>query len=174
MLTMKTAPTPGGEIIDSREVIEAIEELEGERCIEPGLLLGDGSLTWRCSLCGVSTTAQGPFGWDGEPDDDWLADQLDAHECDPDAGDGEGDGEYADLRALASEGESLADWPYGETLILESYFVTYAEQLAEEIGAIPSDAAWPCTRIDWEAAAADLRVDYTSLTFGGETYLARS
>ena len=36
----------------------------------------------------------------------------------------------------------------------------YAQDLAESIGAIDSDASWPLSYIDWERAARDLMMDY--------------
>lgn len=34
----------------------------------------------------------------------------------------------------------------------------YAENLAEELGAIPDDLSWPLTHIDWEGAARELEI----------------
>lgn len=82
--------------------------------------------------------------------------------------------ELARLEALAEDGEGCADWRHGETLIRESYFEEYAQQLAEDIGAIPNDAQWPCTCIDWEQAARELRMDYSEIDFDGTAYLVRS
>lgn len=56
------------------------------------------------------------------------------------------------------------------TLIHESYFQTYAEQLAEDIGAISRDTKWPLNHIDWEAAAEELKSDYSTVDWNGETY----
>lgn len=82
--------------------------------------------------------------------------------------------ELAALVALHDEGsDSISDWSYGEQLIRDSYFEEYAQQLAEEIGAIDDNAVWPQTCIDWEQAARELRYDYTSLDFDGITYWAR-
>lgn len=67
----------------------------------------------------------------------------------------------------------LPDWTYGETLIRESYFEEYAEQLAEDIGAISRDASWPLTHIDWTEAAEVLKIDYTSADLDGVTYWGR-
>ena len=53
------------------------------------------------------------------------------------------------------------------TLIRDSYFVTYAQGFAEDIGAIPSEWTWPTTCIDWERAARELQMDYTSVQFNG-------
>jgi len=78
------------------------------------------------------------------------------------------------LEALASEAEGYAaDWQHGETLIRDSYFKEYAMELAEDIGAIDSNATWPNTCIDWDQAARELRMDYTGVEFGNVTYWVR-
>lgn len=77
------------------------------------------------------------------------------------------------LEKLASEGESLSDWEHGEALIRDSYFKSYAQELADDIGAVPDNAQWPCTCIDWDQAARELQMDYTSVEFDGVTYWAR-
>lgn len=59
------------------------------------------------------------------------------------------------------------------TMIPDDEFEGYAEELAEETGAIDS-TQWPACHIDWEKAADSLRIDYTSLTFKGTDYLVRS
>lgn len=81
--------------------------------------------------------------------------------------------ELEDLEELASQGEGAADWFHGETLIRDDYFEEYARDLAEDIGAIDRDAAWPLSYIDWEAAAEALRMDYFSVEFRGVTYWIR-
>lgn len=82
--------------------------------------------------------------------------------------------ELAALRRLAEEGEGLADWRYGETLIRDSYFTEWAQEYAEDNGAIPEANIWPGSYIDWEAAADALKMDYTSVDFDGVTYWGRS
>ncbi len=102
--------------------------------------------------------------------------ELEALQADPE-GDGLDDDEAHELealRALAEEASGYAeDWTYGETLIRDSYFVTYAQELAEDIGAIDRDAKWPNTCIDWDQAARELQVDYTSVSFDGVDYWVR-
>lgn len=61
----------------------------------------------------------------------------------------------------------------GVQLIRDDYFEDYAEQLAEDIGAIDRSASWPLTYIDWERAAAALQQDYTSIDIDGTTYWGR-
>lgn len=80
----------------------------------------------------------------------------------------------------ALDGEAIADTleRVGDhqdvTLIRDDYFTTYAEQLAEDIGAIDRNAQWPMSYIDWEAAANALRQDYSECELDGVTYLIRS
>jgi hypothetical protein len=82
--------------------------------------------------------------------------------------------ELTALRMFADEmTDYLPDWTYGETLIRDDYFETYARELAKDIGAIPSDAPWPTCHIDWEAAAEALLIDYTSADLDGVTYWGR-
>lgn len=78
--------------------------------------------------------------------------------------------------ALEDYGDS-----YEPTLIAENYFEEYAEQLAEDICPWPSGSrehdalsSWPYRHIDWEAAARELKYDYTSVTFDGGEYYIRS
>jgi hypothetical protein len=78
------------------------------------------------------------------------------------------------LRKVADQGEGYGDWEYGEGLIRESYFETYAQELAEDIGAIGKDMQWPLSHIDWEAAAEELKMDYTEIDFDGITYYMRA
>ena len=60
------------------------------------------------------------------------------------------------------------------TMIPASDFAAYAQELAEEIGAIDPDAKWPVYCIDWERAARELKMDYTSVQVNGTTYYFRS
>ena len=81
--------------------------------------------------------------------------------------------ELAALRALAAEVEMYAnDWTYGATLIRDSYFVEYCQDLVSDTGDLPRDIP-PYLVIDWNATAENLRVDYTSVEFGGVTYWVR-
>ena len=46
--------------------------------------------------------------------------------------------------------------------------------LAEDLGTVDRDAPWPLCHIDWTAAAAALEQDYTTVSYQGDDYLARS
>ena len=95
---------------------------------------------------------------------DELEDSLDSDEA----------AELAALKALAEEASDYApDWEYGETLIRDSYFKDYAQELAEDCCDMPADAAWPFRCIDWAQAARELQMDYTAVEFDGVTYWVR-
>jgi hypothetical protein len=65
-------------------------------------------------------------------------------------------------------------WEYSASLIRDDYFRTYAQELAEDIGAIDPDAGWPLGHIDWDAAADALRMDYMTVTYLGVEYQVRA
>lgn len=99
----------------------------------------------------------------GGPNDDWQSERE----------------ELAQLEAFLEECKGnggdeqwLGDW-YPVTAIRDSYFRDYAEDLADDIGAINKDAGWPNSYIDWDAAADALKQDYTSVEFDGTTYWVR-
>lgn len=81
--------------------------------------------------------------------------------------------ELETLTNLADQSDGIDDWQYGVALIRESYFQDYAQDLAEDIGALPRERSWPNYCIDWEWAARELRMDYTSVDFDGVEYLVR-
>jgi len=151
MLTATDEITNAQDIIDSRDVIARIEELaEPEEASKRIAELEEA---------------------------DELSDEEAAELAELRAGD-ELDDDQAEelrmLRELAEEASGYAeDWPHGETLIRDSYFEEYAEQLADDLGAISREATWPLNHIDWKAAADELKIDYTSVDFGGVTYWIR-
>ena len=83
--------------------------------------------------------------------------------------------ELTALEKLAEQASGYAsDWEHGETLIRDSYFQDYAQQLAEDLyGDGIRSASWPLNCIDWEQAARELRSDYTAVDFDSLTYWIR-
>jgi hypothetical protein len=135
------------DVIDVRDIIARIEELREER-----EALADDA-------------AGGP---EGSTEDQALT-----------AWDADEGTELADLLALMSELQGMGgdeqwegDW-YPVTLIDDVYFKDYAQELAEETGDIPADSVWPMTCIDWDQAARELRMDYSSVEVEGRTYWTR-
>ena len=75
--------------------------------------------------------------------------------------------ELAELEELESE---VSEWSDGNTLIPESEFTDYCRELLEDCGDIPKDLPHYVV-IDWEATADNLKADYSTAEFQGETYL---
>ena len=144
------------DIIDSRDVIARINRLGGE--LEDR---HNGELE-RATV--EAETDDEPIEQVTADFEEWLKERHD--EDDTDAC------ELIALRALAEEGESLADWKHGEALIRETYFEDYARDLHEDINGSGA-TGWPYDYIDWERAAGALLTDYMSLDFDGVTYYAR-
>tara|TARA_R110000868_G_scaffold13885_5_gene64547 strand:- start:13583 stop:14011 length:429 start_codon:yes stop_codon:yes gene_type:complete len=140
------APTNSDDIIDSRDVIARIDDLEDE-------------------LRDLEDAA------DDAADDSARAAEIlaeiDAWKT------GEEGQELAALRALAAEASQYADdWQHGATLISLEYWPTYAQDLVEDIGDLPKNLP-DYIVIDWEATAGNLKADYTEVEFDGATYLVR-
>jgi hypothetical protein len=96
-----------------------------------------------------------------------VIDRIEELEDDDDLLEEEAD-ELKDLKELAEECGNF--WDDGTTLILDSYFKSYAQELAEDIGAISDFSSWPASCIDWDQAADELKQDYTQVTFGSFEY----
>lgn len=91
---------------------------------------------------------------------------------------GEGDGALEfilkTLNELDRDGaDSAEDWEWGVSVIRDSYFRTYAQELADDIGAIPDRLGWPLSCIDWDQAARELQMDYTPIEVLGVTFWTR-
>src|SRR4051812_28779587 len=138
----------GAEIMDTRDLIAVAEEIrEALAALE-----GEGTL-------------------DGERDESAL-EALESSSGRPDDDEQEAREILAAIDALADVG--ISDWQYGEALIRDDYFIEYAQELADDIGAIDANASWPLTYIDWEAAAGALKQDYTEVEYRGTTYYVRA
>lgn len=162
-------------VIDSRRINERVEELESDRqayveeidkwtdrmeelykdCPEfnPDYLdTNDPNFMnqWRKRLCGedLDKAVQDLEDWDDEY------------------------GEYlTTLQSIQEQGQSFPDWDYGTALISEDYFRDYAMETANDIYDI--EDRWPYTCIDWDQAAEELKMDYSTIEAGGYTFYIR-
>jgi len=77
----------------------------------------------------------------------------------------------ASLKGYGGDEKWEGSW-YPLTLIRDDYFADAMEELVKDIGDLPHDIP-DYLVIDWEATAKNLRVDYASVEFDGETYWYR-
>lgn len=82
----------------------------------------------------------------------------------------DGEEELAALRDL--ENEIGREWRHGVTLIPESKFTGYCQELLQDIGDLPKDLPGYLV-IDWDATADNIRADYSTVEWDGDTYLFR-
>jgi len=81
--------------------------------------------------------------------------------------------ELSALTQLAEQCEQYtSEWAHGAVLISEDHFTDYAKEVANDTCA-PNLSEWPCNHIDWEAAADALIVDYTNVDFEGWGFWVR-
>lgn len=76
-----------------------------------------------------------------------------------------------DLKGNGGDEQWRGDW-YPITLIRDSYFVDYCEELVSDIGDLPREIP-AYIAIDWEKTADNLRVDYSCVEYDGVEYLYR-
>lgn len=110
---------------------------------------------------------------DFEHDDDGNRTAADWADANPD--------EASELASLASLLSNMAgyggdeewrgDW-YPVTLIHERHFVDYCEELVKDIDGLPREMPAYLV-IDWKKTADNLRVDYSEVEFGDQTFLYR-
>ena len=106
-------------------------------------------------------------------------------ECEEDADErveieGKLEKKLADLAVLEEEASDILelrdacnDYAGGDSLINEDYFPQYVEELAKDCGDI-SENSWLYCYIDWDAAAEDCKIDYTTITFQGQDFYVRA
>lgn len=144
--------------LDSRDIISAIEDLESER--------EDLAIALDEAQENLNTN-----------EDETKVEELSDAINDAQAALAEWDEDNAEelkiLKAFAEEAEnSCEDWHYGATLIRESYFQQYAQELVHDSGDLPTDLPSYIV-IDWDATTDNLRQDYSEVEWDGVSYLCR-
>ena len=182
---MREAPSNTDNIINSRDVIKRIEELDAERddLVDDFVQVRDKHEEARIAVQGAEDDkllavlhdkdiekAQGVLDKALE-----LVDEVREDFEEAEAALKEWQEEYGDelkaLKTLADEGADYSgNWSCGETLIHEDYFVEYVKGFVEDIGDFPRDLP-AYVVIDWEAIAENIKVDYTEIDFDGTTFL---
>lgn len=82
------------------------------------------------------------------------------------------EGILSELAGYVGDEEFDGNW-YPVALVYDAYFQEYAQNLAEECGIVDTIARWPMNCIDWEQAARELQMDYSSIEIRGFTYWYR-
>jgi hypothetical protein len=76
-----------------------------------------------------------------------------------------------ELKGSGGDEQWRGDW-YPITLIADSYFVDYCQELVSDIGDMPREIP-SYIEIDWEATANNIKVDYSEIEIDGDTYYFR-
>ncbi len=149
---MKRDISNSEDILDSRDVIARIDELED-------------SVSSAYDEYADAKIAAG-----GEPltREAWL--EIEGEEQSQIADDA---AELKILLAFQEEAEGYApDWQHGATLVRDTYWTEYVQELLEDCGDLPKGLPGYIV-IDWDATASNIQVDYTSAEFDGVTYWVR-
>jgi len=155
--------TNSADIIEGRDVSDRIDYLEGERntlesaVIEAQEALSEAESAWIAGDEPEACFDATEFNEAVEEASQALKEWDESEEAE----------ELKKLKALYD------DISRDSTLIRESYFEDYAQQLADDLGYTSSKMQWPYTCIDWEKAARELQSDYSCVDFDGVTYYTR-
>jgi hypothetical protein len=153
-----TSISNSDDVIDSRDIIARIEELQNMQT------------EWECPGCAATIQPAPEYytKWEGHADtceyEGEIPDGLEDYERE----------ELVALLALQDEAQGYSeDWRYGSQLIRDTYFTDYAKELAEDLGYTNREQSWPFNHIDWDAAAEELKQDYTEVDYDGVSYWVR-
>lgn len=162
------------DVIDSRDVIAQIENLESELQSAYDDEFEEAQEAWDAWLADkdseMSDEPAEPPGFEI-----WVPNQAD----DVDAPMYDEAKEYLALKDFAKQAECYGDWMYGAQLIREDYFVKHIEDLIDDCYELPKEMTsgdWPYRHItvDYEAAADEAKQDYAEVDFDGATYFMRA
>ena len=157
------------DILDSRDIVARIEEIEEERdALQEAV--DEAQEAYTDFLDGLDDETDADDTEEGRDLADTLAGERKAL-AEWEAGDDPE--ELAKLKAFAADLEGYGDWDHGETLIRESYFTEYCEDMLKDCGELPREIP-SYVVIDWEATAENLKIDYTESEFDGVTYYMRA
>lgn len=159
--------TPGENILDSRDIITSLAELNKKRqqallVDETTSVLGSDSAEYRDKLLAL----------DEEKAAYWVSEQGNVFSehvdwCEDD------EQQYQDLNSLREQCSNFAGLENGIPLVLDSHMEEYAQNTATDLGFISSMDQWPATCIDWDKAVEELKQDYRVVEYGGYSYFCR-
>lgn len=167
---MRNAPSSSDNIIDSRDIVQRFDELDSDKT-DSEEAVEEAQDTFSAYQEEHPTTEEQDETQTESDLPEAIATAKEALTEWRSSGDGE---EYAAIQELIDQGKEYGDWSHGETLIADHDCEPYAQQMADEIGAVDKQAAWPLTCIDWAQAADELKADYMEVDFDGSPYWMRS
>lgn len=152
------------DLIDSRDIIARIEELETDQ----EMLADEITETIENLEASEGAVAEMAAGRELEKARNALLDFNEENEAELDA-----------LQTLANEADGSPDWQHGETLIRYDYFADYIKDLIEDCYEMPKEmdsGAWPYRHMemDYDGAANEAEQDYLTVDFDGVDYLIRN
>ena len=70
--------------------------------------------------------------------------------------------------------DEISDFSFGETLIPEDDFTEYCKDMVEDCYNLKDVPDFIKDNINWDGVASDLGVDYSNVTYQGESFLVRA
>lgn len=132
MSTTTKEVTNSEDVIDVRDVIARVEELEAQPRLD-----GDGA----CYSCGSRSLKE------GDEDHEFDCEMLELQRL---------TALLDDLCGNGGDEQWRGEW-YPLLLVRDNHFRDFAQEEAESLDLVKSDARWPYTCIDWNEAAEELK-----------------
>lgn len=139
------------DVLDVRDIIARVEELEQERDTFVDERAGDDP------SADMRTTYNERWATEYESEAAELA-ELTAF--------------LGELCGRGGDEQWRGDW-YPVTLVRDTYFCEFAQDEAWSLDLIKPNTAWPYNCIDWDEAARDLQQNYSAIEYDGVTYWYR-
>lgn len=167
------------DVVDSRDIIKRMEELQDEKNSEiENLQEAIDSL--KEEIEEAKKDVEIAFQEEDEEamlkrqeELDNLEESLEEAVSEIDEYEFDGEDELAELISVNEEGEGYAgDWRHGETLINERYWKAYVQELLEDLGGLPKDLP-SYIAIDWDETADNIAEDYTTIDWDGVDFYVR-
>ena len=86
----------------------------------------------------------------------------------------ENDNDFDHIEEIDYIEDNVSEFIYGETLIPGDDFTEYCEDMVNDCYNLKDVPDFIKNNINWEGVASDLEVDYSNVTYQGESYLVRA
>ena len=136
-------------MIDTRDLAEKRDELKE-------FLVDDFNLTFEKEIEDFDELTEIVDNSENEDVQEWRYDNSD---------------DFEHIEEIDELEEEISEFSFGETLIPEDDFTEYCKGMVEDyLYNVPDFIK---DNINWDGVASDLEVDYSSVTYQGESYLVR-
>lgn len=139
-------------MIDTRDLAEKRDELKE-------FLVDDFNLTFEKEIEDFDELIEIVDNSEDEDVQDWKEDNSD---------------DFEHIEEIDELEDEISEFSFGETLIPDDDFTEYCKDIVNDCYNLRDVPGFIEYNINWKGVASDLSVDYTNVTYQGESYLVRA